>query len=175
MSDMTDRARDYQMTRQQADLLKGISLVPFDLRSQALRLHADLVGLDRFVDLFANFIGMANSVVANNREMVELLLITEGGMHPHTAEKANLPTIFGALQGIELAEGVDLSKVCAGCAYRLGTPANQSPSTTCDAGDVLQPGEAVFLCHAELDAETQPYKACGGYAQHMAARKAGAA
>lgn len=175
MSDPTDRAQDYHLTQQQADLLKGICLVPADLRLQALKLHGELVGLDRFADLFAQFIGMANSVVANNREMAELLLITEGGMHPHTAEKANLPTIFGALQGIELAEGVDLSKVCAGCAYRLGTPANQSPSTTCDAGDVLQPGEPVFLCHEDLDGQAQPHKACGGYAQHMAARKASAA
>jgi len=156
---------DYSISKEAAREIMGATLLPVEYRLQALLEFSKNHGHWALITLFANFIGMANSVVANNREMIELLMITEGGHHPHDADKANLPTIFGALNGIALAEGIDQSKTCAGCAYRLGTPANQSPVTTCDADLVLQPFEPSFMCHEDLDEHGNPYRKCTGYTQ----------
>ena len=70
-------------------------------------------------------------------------------MHPQLAEKINLPTLFGALHGVVLAAGVKSDKTCGGCAFRLGTPANQSPITTGDADWYFHPGEGDCLCHED--------------------------
>jgi hypothetical protein len=114
---------------------------------------------------------MANSVVANCREMAELLLITEGGVNPYAAEKINMPTLWGALGGVTLAEGINQSLTCMGCAFRLGTIANQSPITTLDADDCGNPGEPEFFCHEDLNEAGQPVRGCSGFAQLRAARK----
>jgi hypothetical protein len=105
--------------------------------------------------------------------MIELLLIAEGGMHPHEAERVNLPTLFGAPNGVLLAQGVDQTKTCGGCAFRLGTCANQSPSTTCDA-DWCSGGEDHFMCHEDLDEAGNPTRKCTGFTQaRRSRRKAG--
>jgi hypothetical protein len=162
----------YDLSPAARDVLMGAVGLPLDIRRLALnRLMSD-VGREGLIDAFAQFIGLANSVVENNREMVEIILITEGGMTDRAAEKANLPTIFGALNGLKIAEGVDVSKTCEGCAFRVGTPANQSASTTCDADWCGHPGEARFLCHAEgLDERGEPTQACAGWAQLRVERK----
>jgi hypothetical protein len=162
-------ASDYDIPPHMARALRVVALMPADLRREAVR---DLP-LDReaLADLFAEFIGLANSVADNCREMVELLLITEGGMHPHTAEKANLPTIGGALAGVGLAAGLDTSTMCSGCAFRPGTPANQSPVTTLDADCLSHPGEEPFWCHHDMNDRGEPTKACAGFAQLRAKRK----
>ncbi|WP_143501540.1 hypothetical protein, partial [Pseudomonas aeruginosa] len=115
--------------------------------------------------LFAQVLGMANAVAENCRAMVELILI-ERGEHPHTAEQANLPTMFGALQGVVLAATVDPRGTCAGCAYRLGTPANTSPVTTTDAIYCRQELSR-FYCHADLDDQGNPVRTCVGHAKAM--------
>jgi hypothetical protein len=159
------RATDYQIDVSTARELMGIVLLPVDIRHEVLRQFRDKHGNGPLLDLFAQFIGLANSVIENNREMAELLLITEGGMDPQTAEKANLPTLFGALNGILLTEGVDQEKTCGGCAFRLGTCANQSPSTTCDADWCSNPGEEDFMCHEALDDQGNPKRKCTGFTQ----------
>lgn len=88
------------------------------------------------------------------------------GEHPHTAEQANLPTMFGALQGVVLAATVDPRGTCAGCAYRLGTPANTSPVTTSDAIYCRQELSR-FYCHADLDDQGNPVRTCVGHAKAM--------
>ncbi|WP_431490949.1 hypothetical protein [Paraburkholderia fungorum] len=162
---------DYTMTQEQARALLGTTSLPHDLRVMVLQNFVGEHGVGALADLFAQFIGLANSVVENNREMAELLLITEGGMHPGTAEKINLPTIFGALQGVKLAAGVNTSSVCHGCAFRLGSAANQSPVTSIDADDCAEPGGDNFMCHEDLDEQGQPVKGCAGFAQQRARRK----
>nr|WP_139181169.1 hypothetical protein [Pseudomonas aeruginosa] len=117
------------------------------------------------LDLFAQVLGMANAVAENCRAMVELILI-ERGEHPHTAEQANLPTMFGALQGVVLAATVNPRGTCAGCAYRLGTPANTSPVTTSDAIYCRQELSR-FYCHADLDDQGNPVRTCVGHAKAM--------
>lgn len=163
---------EYEIGHAALDALMGAAVLPVAIRRTILdRLLSDL-GREGFVDAFANFIGLANSVVANNREMIEVILLTEGRMYPAQAEKANLPTIFGALNGLKIAAGIDPAKTCAGCAFRVGTPANQSPSTTVDAEWCGHPGESDFMCHMEgLDERGEPTEGCAGWAQLRAARK----
>jgi hypothetical protein len=163
--DANQNARDYTLSAAEVEMLKGAVLLPADMRRQILRRHVATHGGEALLNLFANFIGLANSVTDNTRGFAETFLVVTGGMHPYTVEKVNFPTIFGALQGADLARGIDEAKTCEGCAYRLGTCANQSPVTTIDAVDVLEPGESPFLCHMELDDHAQPFKACAGYAQ----------
>jgi hypothetical protein len=102
-------------------------------------------------------------------EQFEFLAITEFGINPYEAEKLNLPTLGGALLGNRLPE-VDESKVCASCAFRKGTPANQSFSTTYDATECLQ-GERVFWCHEKTDAYGEPIEKCRGFLQANACSK----
>jgi hypothetical protein len=141
-------------------------LLPFDLRVQLLQQYLTKHGVDALTQLFAQFIGMANSVVANNREMAELVLISEGNVHPHTAEKINLPTLFGAAMGAKNSLGIAQGPLCIGCAYRIGSAANQSPVTTIDAQSCKEDGEK-FMCHENLDGSGKPTKLCVGHAHAM--------
>ncbi|WJN61308.1 hypothetical protein [Pseudomonas sp. SO81] len=162
---MSKPATDYAIAAADAKDLLGIVLAPADIRRQALELYLARNSLSALLDLFAQLLGMANAVAENCRAMAELILIEEG-MHPHTAEKANLPTMFGALQGVLLAAGVDPRGTCASCAYRLGTPANTSPITTTEARH-CQSELQKFFCHAEFDEAGEPIKQCVGHAKAL--------
>lgn len=156
---------DYALTDTQAETLQGASLIPVDLRRKLLR----RLRRDELVELFAQFIGLANSVVANNREMIELAGIISGELHPERAHEINLPTIFGALSGVKAANLVPAeAKTCGGCAYRLGTPANQSPVTTSDVDWQRGAGDD-FWCHEDMNADGSPNRKCIG---HLLAMKA---
>ncbi len=164
MKALPDKDQEYSFTNEQADALLAMCIQSTGKRARLLRRYYEQHGAAGIISLFANFIGMANSAIANNREMIELLLIIEGGMPPNVVEAANLPTIAGALHGVKLANSVNQKKTCGGCAYRLGAPANQSPVTTADAGWSRRNGTD-FLCHEKLDENCQPYTLCRGYAQ----------
>lgn len=166
---MTEPATDYRLAAADAQALLGVVLLPADLRRQALEQYLARNSLSALVDLFAQVLGMANAVAENARAMVELILIQEG-MHPHTAEQANLPTMYGALQGVLLADGVNPRGTCAGCAYRLGTPANTSPITTLEADHCKQNLED-FFCHADMDDQGQPTRRCVGHRKAVRLRK----
>lgn len=153
----------YHLSIDQADTLKGVVLVDEDLRHLILERYVRERGQPALVRLFSQFIGLANSVVANNREMIEMFAITECGLYPHDARKVNLPTLFGALLGVDLATGVNQRKACGGCAYRIGTPANQSPITTCDAEYCADEGTQ-FMCHEHMDPNGEPTRRCVGHA-----------
>lgn len=163
---MTQPATDYAIAAADAEDLLGVVLVPADMRRQALERMSAQRTADQMLELFAQVLGMANAVAENCRAMVELILVTDGGMHPHTAEQANLPSMFGALQGVLLATGVDPRGTCAGCAYRLGSPANTSPITTTDARHCQQE-LTKFFCHAEFDEAGEPVKQCIGHAKAL--------
>ncbi|MCY1533668.1 hypothetical protein D9M68_690080 [compost metagenome] len=164
-------ATDYRIAAADAQELLGIVLLPADLRRLALERIAAQRDHAEILDLFAQVLGMANAVAENARAMVELILMEEG-MHPHSAEKANLPTMYGALQGIVLADGVDPRGTCAGCAYRLGSPANTSPITTLEAEHCRRELEE-FYCHAEMDAQGQPTRRCVGHRKAVRLHKDG--
>lgn len=166
-----DLATDYTLTTEEANFLTMLVCVRQPERLALLEQRRRTHGVDATITLLAQAIGMANSVVANNREMIELLLITKGGEHPYTAEQANLPTMLGALQGVEIVAGIDPARTCEGCAYRLGTAANQSPVTSSDAKYVLEvPTD--FLCHEDVDDHGNPKHLCRGFAQARKQRTA---
>jgi hypothetical protein len=162
------RSRLYEITAADAGALLGASGLPVDLRREILAHYAKENGAEALVALFANFIGLANSVVANCHDALEIFGMAHLGMHPYEAEKLNLPTIDGALFGVRLTAGVEVDGICDGCAFRLGSHANQSPLTTCDADFCSHPGEVDFMCHEALDDKGAPTKGCAGWARKRA-------
>jgi hypothetical protein len=157
------KATDYALTLKEAEEFKGIVCLSHEFRIHGIKMLTEKYGIDWLQNAFSQIIGMANSVLENNREMIEIILITEGDMHPHVAEKANLPTIFGALHGIKLSAAIGNQRTCAGCAFRHGTPANQSPVTSIDADHCVQDGDD-FMCHEDIDEMGNPKHKCVGYA-----------
>ncbi|MEC4339878.1 hypothetical protein VPH13_14220 [Stenotrophomonas pavanii] len=167
--ELTDeRSNDYAIPAPLAGVLKGVVSMPTGGRHQALQQLADQLGQDGFINLFAQFIGLANQVAANAREHAQLMLVEEG-VHPYTAEKINMPSLVGALQGVQLADGIDTSSLCHGCAFRLGSVANSCSPTTADADWCSQPNERPFMCHVDLDGNGEPTQACRGFAQRRRA------
>ncbi len=162
-----DPKTDYQLDPKRADLLAGACLLPAAKRRQILD-QADIERAE-LIDILTAVLGVANSVAANCREMAELVLIMHGGCWPYQAEQINLPTMFGAFQGVKIADGIDAKSTCAGCAYRLGTIANQSPVTTTDADHMYEDRghSGHFFCHEGVEDGLEPTQACAGYAQKI--------
>jgi hypothetical protein len=164
-------ATDYRPTAEQADMIIALSLMTHDDRMAVLKLYLDGEGVKALAELFSHTIGMANSVVENCREWVEITAIFEGNTYPHDAEKFNLPTMIGAAMGAKLAARVDQDGLCAGCAARHGTVANQCAPTVCDVEWIDTKGG--FLCHLEgLDENQNAKKPCIGSVRLMAAKRA---
>lgn len=162
---VADSARDYALTVQQAGELMVICSMPLPTRQMALYGLVTRDGFDGLVKLFAQFIGLANSVSANAKDQAEQLLVELGDVHPYTAEKINMPCVLGALQGARLVHGIDPSNLCRGCAFRHGSIANQCLPTTLDADQCSEPGEHAFLCHEVLSPSGEATQACKGFAQ----------
>lgn len=155
---------EYSMTRDDAIELAGIAQFDLAMRREALTGYLQRNGSQRLVELLAQFIGMANSVAENCAEMSDQVLIEECGVHPDKFTSVNLPTIIGACQGVQIASKCDPKGACHGCAYRLGSIANQSPITTCDA-EFMAHDRKGFMCHAHLDEQGEPTKVCVGHAK----------
>jgi hypothetical protein len=167
---MDAKSTDYEISPRDAAELKGVALLPLEFRLALLRTYFEERGADAVISLFANFIGLANSVIENNKDALWVFGIIEAGMNDRQADDVNYASIFGALQGIELASKVDQRKTCHGCAFRLGSLANQSPSTTSDVYWCLG-GDDRFMCHEHFDEEGNPTVPCGGHAQILARQK----
>lgn len=158
---------EYSMTRSDAIDLAGIAQLDLSMRREALTSYLQTNGLQRLVELLAQFIGMANAVAENCAEMSDQVLIEECGVHPDKFTSVNLPTIIGACQGVLIASKCDPKGACHGCAYRLGSIANQSPITTCDVEFIAHDRKG-FMCHAHLDERGEPTKVCVGHAKASA-------
>ena len=154
----------YKFDKEIREMLMGAVGMPRDVMVEVLEYHLGQKSVGHAIDVLADFIIMARTVVENNREMIEDFLVQEGVLHPHESVKINLPTLFGALNGLALAEGIDENRVCKGCAYRVGTCANQSPVTTCDA-DWQQNNSDMFWCHENLKEDGSPTRKCTGFLQ----------
>jgi hypothetical protein len=165
-------SREYTLSKSDASWLVGAVLLPAEIRRQVLQKYVIEKGQAALVNLFAQFMGLANSVVENSKDAIEIFAICEGRIHPD-GPGLNLPTIFGACNGVIVADGIAQEGLCGGCAFRIGTLANQSPVTTCDADYCGHPGEPVFYCH-EHDGDA-PTNACAGFARLRARRKREAA
>ena len=155
---------EYSMTHSDAMDLAGIAQFDLVMRREALTSYLQRNGSQRLVELAAQLIGMANSVVENCAEMSDQVLIEECGVHPDKFTSVNLPTIIGACQGVMIASKCDPAGACYGCAYRLGSIANQSPITTSDA-EFMAHDQKGFMCHAHLDEQGEPTKVCVGHAK----------
>lgn len=154
---------EYSMSTDDALLIAGMS--QYDLETRRDMVGAVLVteGAGRLVEMLAQLIGMANSVAENGAAMSDQVLIVECGVHPDKFDSVNLPTIIGACQGVLIASKCDPAGACHGCAYRLGSVANQSPIATCDA-EFMAHDHKGFMCHAYLD-EDRPTRVCVGHAK----------
>ncbi|WP_154912210.1 hypothetical protein [Pseudomonas fluorescens] len=152
------------MARDDATDLASIAQFDLAMRREALTSYLQRNGSLRLVEFMAQLIGMANSVAANCSEMSDQVLITECGVHPDKFTSANLPTIIGACQGVQIASKCDPRGACHGCAYRLGSIANQSPITTSDA-EAMAHDRKGFMCHAYLGGDGEPTKVCVGHAK----------
>lgn len=155
---------EYSMTPSDASYLANIALLDLPMRRERLNYYLERNGSQSLAELFAQFIGMANSVAENCAEMSDQVLIEECGVHPDKFTSVNLPTITGACQGVLIASKCDPAGACHGCAYRLGSIANQSPITTCDA-EFMAHDQKGFMCHAHLDDQGEPIKVCVGHAK----------
>lgn len=170
---MSENGTDYSMLRRDALWLSGTVMLPIDIRRLSLERYVETHGHDAMLEAFAQFMGLASSVAANAAAMCSMQRILDGTEYPDQPEsRVNLPTPFGALQGVLLAGEVDSSLTCETCAFRLGSVANQSPITTADADYCSHPGETPFMCHEGVDEREDPTKACAGFAQLRAKRKA---
>lgn len=156
----------YRITSDDVNMLMGILSVPTDMRGEVMRLSLDGRSRDSIIELFAQFIGMCVSVEENATEMVEDYLVMEGIKHPCSYLNMNTPSLFGALMGIgntvEPTEGM-----CGGCAFRLGTKANQARITSIDAKDCSEDGDR-FSCHEDLQDNGEPSRVCAGWAKKCA-------
>lgn len=155
---------EYSMSPDDAMDIAGIAQLDLAMRRLALSAYLEKHGQERLVELLAQFIGMANAVAENCGEMSDQVLIEECGVHPDRFDSVNLPTIIGACQGVLIASKCDPAGACHGCAYRLGSIANQSPITTSDA-EYQADDRKGFMCHAHLDEHSEPTKVCVGHAK----------
>jgi hypothetical protein len=152
------------MDKSDAVNLAGMAHLDLENRRSALEVYLQINGPRRLVEFTAQLIGMANSVAENCAEMSDQVLIEECGVHPDKFTSVNLPTIIGACQGVQIASKCNPKGACHGCAYRLGSIANQSPITTCDA-EFMAHDRKGFMCHAHLDEQREPTKFCVGHAK----------
>lgn len=155
---------EYTMTNTDALWLIPIAQADEGQRIAQLSEYARLNGELRLIELFAQFIGMANSVIENCAAMSDQVLIEECGVHPDKFTSVNMPTILGALQGVVLASSCEPAGACHGCAYRLGSIANQSPIATADAAYMAFNSKG-FMCHAYDDDAGEPTRVCVGHAR----------
>jgi hypothetical protein len=158
----------------QASMLAGMMNFDLDLRRELLASWSEREGQAALIEAFAQFIGLANSVVQNSHDFLEIMAIIHGDVTPYETEKINFPTTFGALMGVKLVE-FGCEQACAGCAFRLGSAANQSPCTTADADWCGHPGEQAFMCHEDMDEKGEPTKICQGWVRLRQSRKRQAA
>lgn len=151
----------YFLNDAEADALAAIVAASGQDCRGMLASYATVHGHAALVDLVAQFVSVAKSVTSNCREMAEHLLTLQGA-HPYEAEKINMPTLDGALAGAKLANSVDPRGACHGCAFRLGSVANQCPSTMLDAA-WCQRDVHRFMCHARgvLDDGTPTVRCVG--------------
>lgn len=156
----------YQLDVVDAVALKNMVAMSTDCRRQAIGTYLDTYGIAATLNLFVQSLGMANSVVQNCRKAAELFVSENTDVHPYIAAQISLPTMLGACMGASLNAKCHLlpSAACHGCAYRIGSIANQSESATDDAAYALIDRKG-FMCHAELDNEGDPVRVCVGHAK----------
>lgn len=136
----------YALSDKQSMRLSAMVAVSKSERIELMASYLQAHGQAALLQLLAEFFGLAVSV-AENCHQHAIDLLTQEGMHPYEAEKVNMPSLLGALNGVTLANQVNPKGACHGCAFRLGSIANQCHSTTLDA-QWCQTDVHRFMCHA---------------------------
>lgn len=158
---------DHNLNGDNVTLLLGMTGLPREFRIEGIRkLILRDHGSEKLVELFADFIGLSNQVVESSRSVIEDYLVLECNHTRKKARKINLPTLFGALNGVKIAV-TPTKGMCGACAFRQGTPANQSAATTCNA-DLAVSEQSGFLCH---DRHCKASGPCAGYKKATATAK----
>lgn len=124
---------------------------------------------DDLKKLLAEVCNLSKAISDNCRDWLETAAIIHGHIHPHSAEKLNVPTLLGALSSAITVPRVDDSACCATCAFRVGSVANQTEAVAQDVMLALESGEA-FYCHHGDDA---PKYRCRGFLEAMKKRELG--
>lgn len=118
---------------------------------------------DDLASLIMALMRLCDDVVKNHEDVMRLLGYINGATEKE-AEDLNIPTLKGALFGIQLSDGVDQSVLCETCALRRGSIPNQCESTLNDLLYTLD-DEPHFMCHEGIDGNERPTTGCRGYAQ----------
>lgn len=147
--------RKYNIDARDQKELQSIILMDDELRKKLLGKYLREHGSLKLINLFSQFIGMANSVVANCHDTAN-----ESVKKYVPAEMSiNMPSLLGACYGAKNARLSKLTTMCDTCAFRIGTIANQSESTQLDMEECgMSDGD--FLCH-EKDHKCIGYASIG--------------
>ncbi len=120
-------------------------------------------------DLLGNVLKLAESISNNCKEWLEVTATIHADIHPYQAEKLNCPTLRGALSAAVTIPRVPISETCETCAFRVGSPANQTEAVAEDVLIALEDGGKAFFCHDyEGDKPTHP---CRGYLEAIKIKK----
>lgn len=131
-------------------LLTVATFAPPEMRAEMLETILLENGPEALVDAFSDFIGIARKVIDNQHAAVA------GAVGKDIADRINYPTLQGAMSGKEIAIE-PVPGMCRDCAFRQGTPGNQSVST------VMGAKEGPFWCHHDLKADGEPTRHCAGW------------
>lgn len=161
----------YTLSRKDAEYLAAVTLMPTDMRFELLQRYRKENGQDALLNLFVEFIGLANSVEQNSCERIQSVAVEYLKMPQVDAERLNLPTIFGALDGSGLAVESPTKGMCGGCAFRRGSIANQCLNTVFDAKEAIQSKDEMFMCHENGCSGGNATKLCAGFANSVKSPK----
>lgn len=150
-------AREHSISKEDAELLLGLALLPLEMRVLGLRrLVLEQRGPEAVLSLLASVIGLSNQVCDSTRQWFR----ESGFVKPEIADAMNLPTMSGAFGGIRNAIK-PVRGMCSGCAFRQGSPANQSPDTMWEAMLAVQ-GMHGFDCHEDMK-DGEATRRCAGF------------
>jgi hypothetical protein len=155
--------KTYKPDNAGAEALAALSVLSYEDRlSQIKRLRREH-GIEWVLRLFNDTIGMANSVTDNSHEMVKFVALMNADLHQQDVDKISLPSMLGAAMGAAAAALCEDVKVCDGCAFKIGSIANQCVPTQADVRHITA-DDGRFLCHVDGLEGDKPTQACKGWA-----------
>jgi hypothetical protein len=153
----------YEFTEKEMRVVGGFHLLPHRTRLEEMAKFFANRDIFEIMRMFSNYIDMAETVILNTREQYEVFAIAGGNLHPNDADKVNVPSILGAINGLKIAGDLDPAKFCHGCAFRKSSVANTCLTTVADTEYCSQEGQT-FMCHENLDPKTgEPTQKCRGF------------
>lgn len=157
---------DHQISKTDAKECLACQSLPREFRVMYLQKFRGDRTVEDMIELLADWMGLTNQIVANNRKHIEGYLVTECGHTPDIAATINLPDVSGALIGIVMAVKPKRG-ICGTCAFRSGSVANQCHGTLLDAEGAIRDREpSSFNCHEHME-NGNPTRICAGAVEAM--------